>query len=159
MENNESWWDDPKNKEEVNKLSWWNHADNIESFNLPISIIGGNKSWTATFNSETEKLLGNKLSCCASGESKEEAINNMFMLIRSLHEYSEDCRLNYQRFVPFRKGNWKHAGGKWIVIFGINIYFRHGKGMKKGFYIPFTRLNVLINNEWKVYKNYLKSRS
>lgn len=155
--NEYNWWEDPKNKEEVEKLSWWNHPENKENFSLPISITNSDNIWVATLNDETEKYLGKELSGCAQGETKQDAIEKMFMLIRMSHNYSEECRLRYQRWVPFRKGNWKHSGGKWFTIFGISTYFRYGKGMKGGWYVPFTKLNIRISSEWSIYRNWKKN--
>lgn len=157
MSDDYNWWEDPKNKEEVERLSWWDYEKNKETFNFPISVIKSGNWWVATCNNETKELLGDRLHVCAQGKTKEEAIKKMFMLIKISHDYSEECRLSYQRFVPFRKGNWKHIGGKWLTIFGIQIYFRCGKGMKGGWYLPFTKLNISISNEWVIYKKYLKS--
>lgn len=155
---NYNWWDDPKNKEEVERISWWNHEKNKETFSLPISVVNDGEWWVAACNDETKKLLGDRLHGCAQGKTKEEAIDEMFMLIRMAHDYSEECRLNYQRFVPFRKGDWKHTGGKWLIIFGIHIYFRYGKGMKGGAYLPFTKLNVSLSNEWTTYRKFKNER-
>ena len=149
-----NWWTDPKNKEEVDRISWWNHQENEVSFPLPISLMNEGETWIATCNGETDKLLGNRLHGLGQGETKEEAIEKMFMIIRMTHDYSEECRLDYQRFVPFRKGDWKRTGGKWVVIFGHQIYFRHGKGMQGGVYIPFTKLNISISSEWSTYKKW-----
>lgn len=151
-----NWWDDPKNKEEVERISWWNHVENKETFPLPISVICSDNHWTVTCNSDTEKLLGDKLHVVASGDTKEKAIRAMFQILKWTHEYSEECRLNYQRFVPLRIGDWKHTGGKWFTIFGINFYFRYGKGMKGGYYIPFTKQNISIRSDWTIYKNWKK---
>lgn len=134
--------------------NWWNKKKNKEYFELPISVIESDGTWIVTCNDETKLFLGDRLHACASGKSKEEAINKMFMMIRHLHNYSEDCRLNYQRFVPFEKGDWKHAGGKWFVIFGIEFYFRIGKSMIGGFYFPFTKINIKVSNQWIEYKNW-----
>jgi hypothetical protein len=151
-----NWWKDPKNKEEVEELSWWNHVENKETFNFPLSVTNEGEYWTATLNNDTEKILGDNLNACASGKTKEEAIELMFEMIKDNNEYLEDCVMNYQRFVPFRCGDWKHTGGKWIVFFGIHFYFRYGKAMKYGWYIPFTKLNISISNEWTDYSKFKK---
>lgn len=150
---NYNWWDDPKNKEQIEKISWWNHEENQDFFMLPLSVTESEGCWVACCNEETEKLLGKGLHAVAQGTTKEDAILKMFRLVKMLHEHSEDCRLNYQRWVPFRKGTWKHIGGKWFTVFGLHFYFRHGKNMKRGRYIPFTDLNISTSNEWKIYKN------
>ena len=156
MENNKdyNWWTDPKNEEEVKRLSWWDDPKNKETFNLPISVVNSDGHWVATCNDETKKILGEGFNQCAQGKTKEEAINKMFMFIRMGDDYLEECRLNYQRWVPFRKGEWKQIGGKWIIIFGIHIYFRYGKGMKGGTYLPFTKLNICFSNEWTTYRKF-----
>ncbi len=163
MENNYNWWDDPKNKEEIERISWWDHEQNKEIASLPIAIIQSQEGkegidgvWIASTNTETEKFLGNGLTGCAQGKTKEEAIKKLFYIIKITHKYSEECRLNYQRWVPFRKGDWSQRGGRWIVIFGIHIYFRWGKQNKHGWFIPFTPLNIIINSEWVTYKNWMK---
>ncbi len=151
---NYNWWTDPKNKKEVERLSWWNHPENKEMFQLPISVIESDGVWVATCNDETDKFLGEKLHGGAQGKTKEEAIDKMFHIIRITHDFSEEEKLNYQRFVPFRKGDWKMIGGKWFNIFGIGFYFRVGKNMKHGKYIPFTNVNVRISSDWKSYRIY-----
>lgn len=138
----------------TDKYSWWNHEKNKEFYNFPISVIKEGDFWVATFNDETIKLWGDKLNGCGQGKTKEKAIEKLFLMVRISHDYSEECRCNYQRFVPFRKGDWKHIGGKWFTIFGINVFFRYGKNMKHGWYIPLTKLNISIHNQWKQYKKY-----
>lgn len=152
-----SWWDDPKNKEEVERLSWWNHDNNKDTFAFPISVVKDGDWWVATCNDETKKLLGDNLHGCAQGKTKQQAIDKMFMIIRMGHDYAEECRLNYQRWVPFRKGDW-NRGARWFVIFGINFYFRYGNGMKGGRYVPFTKFNISISNEWAAYRNWKRNR-
>lgn len=156
MDKNYNWWTDPKNQEEVERISWWNHKENQDVFNLPISVVNGGDHWVASFNEETKKYFGNNITGIGQGKTKEEALHRMFLNVRLAINYSEECRLNYQRFVPFRKGDWKHVGGRWFTIFGFNFYFRYGEGMKYGKYIPLTKLNISIRNEWKIYKNWLK---
>jgi len=151
-----SWWDDPKNKKEVYKISWWEHKKNQEIFPLPISVIQDGDYWIATCNNKTKKYLGDKLYGCSQGKTKEEAINKMFEIIRMTCDYYDECTLNYRRFVPFTKGNWKIKGGKWFTIFGIFMYFRYGKGMKGGWYVPFTKLNISISNYWVEWRKYKK---
>lgn len=153
-----NWWTDPKNKEKVDRVSWWNHSENKDFFNFPISVVEDHNTWVAACNNETELLIGNQLQACAQGRTKEDAIRKMFTLIRMSHEYSEECRLNYQRWVPFRKGNWKHSGGRWFVIFGIHVYFRYGTGMKGGWYVPFTKLNISISSHWVTYRKWKKEQ-
>lgn len=149
-----NWWEDPKNKKEVGRISWWDAKENKESYSFPVSVVKSGELWVAACNSETNLLIGDKLNGCAQGKTKEEAIIKMFETIKITHLYSEDCRLNYQRFIPFKSGDWKHIGGKWFSVFGIHVYFRYGKGMKGGRYIPFTKLNISVSNFWTSYKKW-----
>lgn len=149
MKEKYNWWTDPKNEIEVKKISWWDHSENEVNVNMPISVIQSDENhWTASTNSETEKIFGKNFNGVASGETKEEAIKDLFIMIKFGIDYNNECRIKYQRWVPFRKGDWKHSGGKWFIVFGINVYFRHGKGMRGGRYIPFTKQNISIHSEW-----------
>jgi predicted RNase H-like HicB family nuclease len=151
-----NWWEDPDNKEEIEKYSWWDHPANKETLPLPISVIESDGTWVACFNKDTEKLFGKYLHGVGQGKTKEEAIAEAFYVIRLMYQFEQECRLNYQRWVPFRKGKWGHIGGNWFVVFGIHVYFRYGKGNKGGSYIPFTKLNVRVSSEWTLYRNYMK---
>lgn len=136
---------------------WWEDKENKETFPLPISVVKSGNIWTATFNKETEKWLPKGFHSCSQGDTKKEAINEMFKTVSFIYDYLEKCNLKYQRWVPFRHGNWKQTGGTWFAVFGFNFYFRNGKGMKYGWYIPLTKLNISIQNEWNVYrKKYTK---
>jgi len=153
-----NWWEDPKNKEQVERISWWNHEENKDTYPFPISVVKSDEVWVATCNDETKKLLGDRLHGCAQGKTKEEAIQQMFLMIKIAHEFSEECRLKYERWVPFRKGDWKHTGGKWFVIFGIHVYFRYGNGMKGGWYFPLTKLNISVSSKWSIYRKFKNER-
>ncbi len=151
----ENWWDDPKNQEEIKRASWWDHEENKTFIQFPISLIKSGTGYVAsTRNNKMNEFLGEELTGVAQGETKEEAIKGLFEYIRMSYHHSEDCRLNYQRWIPFRKGKWGKLGGSWFAVFGIHVYFRYGKGMKGGQYIPFTQLNVSFSNDWINYKNW-----
>lgn len=151
-----NWWEDPKNKEEIERVSWWNHPENKEYFNFPISVIQSGNHWTVTGSDETRKLISKNLTHCSQGDTKEEAIERFFELIRFTEEFNTKRVLSYQRWVPFRKGPWGKTGGNWFAIFGYHISFRYGKNMKYGFYIPLTKLNISFSSDWRAYGNWLK---
>ena len=111
---------------------WWEEDGNREHFKLPISVIKSGEFWVATCNDETDLILGEHLHAVAQGKTKEDAINSMMKMLRYTHEYTEECRVKYQRWVPFRKGDWNMVGGKWFVVFGLHFYFRYGKSMRHG---------------------------
>lgn len=149
------WWMDPANKEAVEAASWWEHERNKEFFYLPISVVKSDTSWTAACNEATEEVLGKYLHGVGSGETKEEAIRQMFESIRVTYHFAWEAEMRFQRWVPFRKGNWGHTGGKWFSVFGYHVYFRYGKGMRGGgFYIPFTKLNVRLSSDWAAYRRW-----
>ena len=151
VKNDYNWWTDVINKEEVDRLSWWNHEENMFNFDLPISLIEDDGVWIASMNERTYEYLGDYTSS-AVGDTKEEAIVNLFDVYKSNIYFYRERMLSYERFVPFMCGDWNRVGGKWICVFGINIYFRYGSGMKYGKYIPFTKLNISIYNKWKQYQ-------
>lgn len=161
MRNKEyNWWADPKNAEEVKRYSWWDHSECKQDYYFPISVAESDGSWTASFNSETKELVGDNLHGCASSRiSESDAISKLWALVKMQLDYEHGCSLNYQRFVPFRKGPWQHKGGRWISIFGIHIYFRNGDGMKGGWYIPFTKFNISVNSDWSIYKRWKKKNN
>lgn len=154
-----NWWDDPKNKEEVERISWWDHPENQITIELPVAVIQDDKYWCVTASKETEKLIGDNLGGCSQGESREEAIKEFFSLIKWHHEFINERMLSYERWVPFRKGQWNKTGGTWFVIFGLHFYFRYGKQNKGGFFIPFTWLNISFYSEWITYRNYKRERA
>jgi hypothetical protein len=154
-----NWWTDPNNADEVAKLSWWEHAANKVDVKLPISVISNNGTWVASTNEETEKLLGDGLTGVAQAKTQEDAINKLFLILRMNHEFAEEKYRDYMRWVPFMKGDWSYSGGRWFTVFGINVYFRYGKNMKRGFYVPLTKLNIMVSSHWTSYKKYLLNRN
>jgi hypothetical protein len=156
---NYNWWEDPINKEEVQRLSWWEHPENKEIFPLPLSICKSGEYWVVAGNSDTKKYLGDKLDPCTQGKTKEEAIEKWFKMIQYQYNFIDCCRLKYQRWVPFKRGPWGHIGGKWFSIFGIHISFRYGKLNKGGWFVPFTHLNISMSNDWAAYRNYKKDKN
>ena len=149
-----NWWDDPANAEEVKRISWWEHEENKTTIPLPVSITNGDGYWVVANNSETTKLLGENLHATSQGKTKEEAIRKFFLIMKLSHDYEVECANNYQRWVPFRKGNWSMNGGRWFVVYGMRFYFRYGKNMKGGWYIPFTKLNISFHSEWATYRRW-----
>lgn len=137
---------------------WWEDEKNQIKIDFPISLTSGEHRgvmyFVATTNEHTKKYLGELCQGAGQGNTKEEAINELFSSLRVLHQFNMDRMLNYERWVPFRIGNWLHIGGTWFAIYGFKFYFRYGSGMKGGRYIPFTKLNISITNLWIVYKKW-----
>lgn len=151
-----NWWNDPKNEEEIKRISWWDHDENKTQMSIPISVIEKDGHWTVAANKDTKKIIGNVFDgvVASSSESREDAIERFLKISSMKEEFQEDCMREYQRWVPVRVGDWNNRGGKWISIFGFHVYFRYGKGMKGGFYIPFSILNVSFSSDWSSHRNY-----
>jgi hypothetical protein len=149
-----NWWEDPKNTEEVQRISWWEHSENKTFIQFPLSIINDHGYFVVASNSETKQLIGNIGGSSAQGDTLKGAVDQYFKLIKFHHEFLNEKMLSYQRWVPFRKGPWGKIGGNWFAIFGINMHFRYGKGMKGGFYIPYTKLNISLHNNWNAYNRW-----
>lgn len=130
----------------MDNINWSENLENKTTIELPVSIIQESGFWIIASNDETKKLLGKRINAISYKKTKEEAIITYFNCIKSLYEYQEKRAVKYERWVPFIKGNWKQIGGTWFKTFGITIYFRYGKNMKKGWYIPFTSWNIYIYN-------------
>ena len=138
---------------EKESYNWWNNPENRTTVELPIAIVKDLEYWVAA-TVEDERWLGKELHSCSQGETKEEAIQGLFDLIRFRVQYADECRFSYQRWVPFRYGSWGKIGGNWFAIFGIHVYFRYGKNMQGGWRIPFTKLNVSTHSDWVSYRNW-----
>lgn len=129
----------------------------IKKAEIPINIVKDEyNTYIAWFNEEAYKFLPERLckGCVESDISEDLTIKNLFLSLKILYDYKEDCALRYQRLVPFICGDWKFSGGWWFTVFGLSFYFRYGKQNKGGFFIPFTKLNIQITNYWKIYKKY-----
>lgn len=158
MSDSYNWWEDPKNKLEVDRISWWNHSDNMTTYPLPISVIHDGEWCVVTGNDETKKLLGEYLNVSSQGKTREEAISDYFKMLRFNHEFILGRELKFQRWVPLQIGPWGHIGGSWFSVYGIHVHFRYGKGMKGGRYIPYTLLNISMSSDWMAYKRWKKNR-
>ncbi len=121
----------------------------ITTIGFPVEIIDDGKYINITPTEESKKIIGPMVVCA---KTREEAEKRFWNMVESEFEYLNNRSNELDLWKPFQKGDWSHIGGTWITIFGINIYFRKGKGMKYGKYIPFTNLNIMINNYWKIWK-------
>jgi len=159
MKKEDNWWKDPKNKEEVERISWWDHEENKATVPFPIAIVKSGSGYVASTGTASERLLGDGFTGVAQGETREEAIKKLFDMIKWKYEYINDCRLNYQRWVPFIRGPWGKTGGNWFSFFGLHFHFRYGKQNKGGWFVPLTKLNISFSSNWVVYKRYKKKKN
>lgn len=120
---------------------------NIEFIDFPVDVIYTEEEhWVICSNEETKKLLGSSMNIVVQGDTKEEAIQQFFLHLRMTVDFYKKDANKYRKYAPLIIGDWSHIGGSWFQIFGIHVYFRYGKDMKGGFYIPFTKLNIMISN-------------
>lgn len=164
MKEEYNWWEDPKNTEEVKKISWWNHPENQTTISIPIAIVKSENNYVASLNDKDNKYFGEHVHGCVSGKTEEETKEKLLQLARFLIEFYRDRELSYQRWVPFRKGPWSKTGGNWFAIFGFHVYFRTSKShmkhlMKYGWFIPFTNLNISFSSDWTIYKKYKQKQN
>lgn len=119
-----------------------------------LNVVEDDNGFTASIT-ETSKTMYGLNGAVAWGKTKIEAYNALAENLKAVHGFKDKLLLKYKRFA-FEIGKWDGIGTHWILIFGIHIYFRYGSDKKHGFYVPFTKLNILITNYWKTYKTYLK---
>ena len=102
-------------------------------------------------STDKKNLLG---SIVVHGKSYKEAENNFWEMAAFIHKHHEQRSLELNRWKWFQKGDWGKPGGNWFIVFGINVYFRYGNtplnriSIRGGWFIPFTNLNIMINNYW-----------
>lgn len=104
---------------------------------------------------ETKKFLD--IPVVVSAESKTEAIKNYWTIVSVHLSFLNDIYQRHNRWALFYKGSWKERGTHWFSVFGFHFYFRHGKNMRGGAYLPFTKLNVSLTNYWRIPKKIKKS--
>lgn len=124
----------------------------METLNLQIPLeyhveIHDGKEYHMLFsNDETKKYID--IPIVVQKNTKEDAIKTAYIVIKSHLDYLEERSKVADKYEWFRLGP-KTKSSIWFMIFGINFYFRYGKGMKNGWYVPFTNLNIMITNHWK----------
>lgn len=117
---------------------------------IPIIIIT-EKDHVSIMTPKSSKL---EFLLYGQGKNLKEAKESFWQNYKAYLEYFNYSDNYANKWILFKKGNWKHIGGKWFQILGFHIYFRYGKNMKRGLYIPFTKLNISFTNFWKIkYKN------
>ncbi len=119
---------------------------------IPVGMIEGDGGFVIFNTKETDQILG-KVSIVIQEESLEEAKRVYLILLKSHIEWAEDRSRQLDKWKPFQKsGKNTMTRSFWFMIFGMHFYFRRGKGMKGGWYIPFTNLNISFHNYWIPYR-------
>ena len=106
---------------------------------------------------ETYKTFEPYIFFVAKGGTLEEAEKDYFNILNEHIKWLQEEHLKLNCWKPLRLGPWENGMGKWFSVFGMHFYFRIGKGMQGGFYIPFTNLNISFNNNWKTLKKWKKN--
>lgn len=117
---------------------------------LPIDLIIEDGVFIISTTTGSENLFGAPI--IAQGKTREEADKRFWELVRFVSDYNRERSLALDRWKPLSVGPWKHTAGKWFIVFGFGFYFRMGKHMKHGWFIPFTNLNIMFTNHWKKHK-------
>lgn len=99
----------------------------------------------------TEEVIG-RVGIVVEGDTLQQAKEEFLKTLKVHLRWEGERSRELDKWKPFQKGNWKHIGGTWFNIFGLNFYFRKGKNMKGGFYIPLTNLNIMFTNHWALKK-------
>ena len=110
---------------------------------IPVAWIKDGDSYLVITTKESEKLFGQSL--YGSGKTIKKAENHLLSMGRIITEYHTHRSNELDKWKPFQCGDWSHIGGTWFMIYGIHFYFRYGKNMHGGWYIPFTKLNIGIS--------------
>lgn len=114
---------------------------------IPVTYAQENDHHIINSNDATEKLLD--IPVVVQADSKEEAIEKYWIIVQSHLRFHQWIYRRHSRWALFYRGAWKGMATHWFSVLGFNFYFRRGKGMKGGFYIPFTKLNITFRNHWR----------
>jgi hypothetical protein len=128
-----------------NKWIGWGYKPEPIKLTIDAILIRDVDGFFITSNDEGEKIFGNAY---GQGKTIEEAEKEFWNMVKFINDYNEERSREFDKWGLFQKGDWKHIGGTWFTLLGINVYFRTGKGMKGGWYVPFTKLNISIHNHW-----------
>ncbi len=121
----------------------------VTNIELPVGYDTDGK-YHIMFNiNQTDELIGKSLGIVVQEESKEEAIRQFWTSLRCHIHYLEERSKQLDKWKPLQIGPWMRGTGKWFSVFGLRFYFRVGKNMKYGWYVPFTNLNIMFTNHWR----------
>lgn len=117
------------------------------TLHIPALLIREENCFVVVATDEGEAMLGQP--AYSQGSTREEAEKEFWAMLRIMNEFHEERSRELDCWKPFQKGNWGHIGGTWFTIYGFHFYFRRGRGMQGGWYVPGTKLNISISNYWK----------
>lgn len=114
---------------------------------LPVKVYVGNGHVCIATSDISKSLIGGHI--VVEGKTFQDAETEFWKSVAVTCGYHKERSDLLDLYKPFQKGDWKEIGGTWFCIYGINVYFRYGKKMQHGWYVPFTKLNIMITNYWK----------
>lgn len=137
--------------EKVNQIDEYikkiDRCTTLGTIKIPVLITEMDGKFVFKTDDEGEKIFGGPI--ISQGNSIEEATAAFIRIAKVYSRWMNERSQTLDRLHPFQTGPWSRNAGRWVSIYGINIQFRVGKGMKYGFYIPFTKLNIRFTNHWK----------
>jgi hypothetical protein len=127
------------------KFEDWGYKTEPIKISVNAELVIDGDHFLITTTDESEKIFGNAY---GQGKTIEEAEKEFWKMVKFINDYNEERSRELDKWKLFQKGDWKHIGGTWFTVLGINVYFRRGLGMKGGWYVPFTKLNISMHNHW-----------
>lgn len=118
-----------------------------KSIKIPVEYRKENGTHIIRTTEETKKYFGQHI--IGYADNSADAEKDFWRYVKTLNEYHLNRSIELDKWKPLQLGDWSHTGGKWITVFGFHINFRYGEGMKGGFYIPLTKLNISFVNYWR----------
>ena len=125
----------------MSKEKW----ENI-TLELPVEYIKDEKFHIIKTNKKSEDIFEQFF--IVQGDSFEEAEREFWQMVKFNSNFHKVRSGELNKWKLFQKGPWGQIGGNWFTILGINIFFRYGKNMKGGWYVPLTKFNISVHNYW-----------
>lgn len=113
---------------------------------LPVEVIVGPDGYVLSTDTSVNE---HGHVCVSFGKTRKRAEEDYLSHLNVMWRYYKDRSRELDLWKPFQSGDWSSIGGKWIIVYGIHVYFRVGSGMRGGWYVPFTRLNIMVVNLWR----------
>lgn len=137
------WW--------IEKITWvmMEHKMDKEiiKLNIDVELVREDEYFILATTDKSKELLGEFI--CVQGKSQQEVETEFWEMLKFINDYNKERSDELNKWKPFQKGDWSHIGGTWFTIYGFHMYFRKGKGMIGGWYVPFTDLNISVHNFWR----------
>lgn len=127
----------------MNKEKNWQE----KSIKIPVKYRKEGNTHIIRTTKKSEKYFGQYIMGYA--DNSADAEKEFWEYVKSVNNYHFERSKELDKWKPLQLGDWSQMGGRWITVFGFHFNFRYGKGMKGGFYIPFTKFNISFTNYWR----------